>query len=138
MGDVGANHAEGGFDFLSSGKFSTFNRTALAGGDMDLAAVHLDRGEVGGGLDKVLYFAAHGQDTVSAGIESVEKVVLGRTVDEALGLFNGFEGDLEVRLGGAELETDVVGKVVDHLFEGHFVFVGDNNVGPSLAGNGVA
>ena len=138
MGDVGSNHAEGGFDFLCCGMLGALDGAALAGGDMDLAVVHLDGGEVGGGLDEVLYLAAHGQHTVGTGVKRVEEVVLGLAVDKAGGFGNGLEGDLEVGLGAAEFEADVLGKVGNHLFESLLVVVCHDDVGPSLAGDGVA
>ena len=138
MGDVGSNHAEGGFDFLRCGMLGALDGAALAGGDMDLAVVHLDGGEVGGGLDEVLYLAAHGQHTVGTGVKGVEEVILGLAVDKAGGFGNGLEGDLEVGLGAAEFEADVLGKVGDHLFESLLVVVCHDDVGPSLAGDGVA
>ena len=60
MADVGTNHAEGGFNLLCGCKLGTFDRTALAGGNVYLTVVHLDRGKVGGCFDKVFYLAAHG------------------------------------------------------------------------------
>ena len=86
MADMCPYHAESGLDLLSGSELGTLDRTTLAGGNVNLVVVHLDRSEVGRGLDEVFYLATHGQHTVSTGKERVEQIVLGLAVDEACGL----------------------------------------------------
>ena len=59
-------------------------------------------------------------------------------VDEAGRLLDRQKLYLQVGLGGAEFELDVLRKTVDQLLEFLLVVEGYNNVGPSLTGDGVA
>ena len=45
---------------------------------------------------------------------------------------------MQVGFGGAELELDVLGKVIDHPLEGLFKVIGNHYVSPCLAGYGIA